>query len=125
MPKNELNQVVVQGIMAKDPAVYDKKVVFSVANHESYGENERTNWINCGAWGRTGEFIRNHFRAGDPIVIVGKLSTWQDRNSDGGGYRWEVNVNNVFFTSGTKKKEETDPVPEYDFNQLPEGDLPF
>ena len=124
MPKNELNNVVIQGIVCKDPSPYDNgKVVFAVANHESYGENERTNWINCGAWRSTGEFIKRNFRAGDPIVVVGKISTWQDKNSDGGAYRWEVNVSNVFFTGSKTRRE--DPVPDYEFSQLPENDLPF
>ena len=126
MPKNELNQVSIQGIVAKDPTSYENgKVVFSIGNHESYGENERTNWINCGAWRSTGEFIKRNFKAGDPIVVTGKIVTWQDKNSDGGAFRWEVNVSNVFFTGSKTRREDPAPVPEYDFNQLPETDLPF
>ena len=125
MARNELNRVSIQGIVASDPIVRENgKTTFSVANHESYKDKGRTNWIPCGAWRSTGEFIKKYFHAGDPIILTGKLSTWQDKNSEGGAYRWEVVVENCYF-SGSKRRTEEPDDSAYEFDQSYEGDLPF
>lgn len=60
---------------------------FSVALSErwkdSSGETqERTSWVDCEAWARTGEVINQHFTKGQRIGIVGALrqDKWQDKD---------------------------------------------
>jgi len=43
------------------------------------GERD-VDWINCVAWGTTAEHISRYFDKGDPIVVIGRLTTrqWED-----------------------------------------------
>lgn len=116
-----LNQVTIQGRLANDPLVnrsgISTKAVFTLAVQDDFNK-EKTHWIRCGAWGKTGEFIARYFHKGDMMIAVGQLTTWRKEGEDRDNV--EVNVRQTYFGSA-KKKEEEDPVE--DFNQT--GDLPF
>lgn len=62
-------------------------VTFTVASNRSYQKNgnweSATSYVSCAASGKTAEFIAAHFHKGDPIMLVGVLTSNQYQNKDG------------------------------------------
>ena len=56
-------------------------VTFTVASNRSYQKNgnweNATSYVSCAANGKTAEFIAAHFHKGDPIMLVGVLTSNQ------------------------------------------------
>ena len=65
---------------------------------------DRTDWINCVAFGKRSETIYSYFQKGSEIFIAGKLrvSKYQDKVSGQDRYKTEVIVNDFSFTRGSK-----------------------
>ena len=55
-------------------------------------EREEVTFIDCEAWGKAAELIKQYMTKGRPIFIEGrlKLDTWEDKN--GGGKRTKMRV---------------------------------
>lgn len=83
-----LNKVLVHGRISQDLEVKNNTVVrFSIAIRNDYksqsGEYE-TQFFNCVAFGKTGEFLQNHFKKGQEILITGHLqnNNWETTNGE-------------------------------------------
>lgn len=50
-------------------------ITFRLANERGFGENKRTNFINCVAWRNTAETIAKYFEKGKQILVGGELQT--------------------------------------------------
>ena len=105
-----INNATIMGRLTKAPELRTtntgKTVTgFTVAVDNRFNDN--TNFIDCVAWGRTGEFIEKWFTKGQMIALTGEIQTrnWEDKN---GNKRKavEVVVDTVSFC-GDKKKEST------------------
>lgn len=104
---------------------------FSVAVDNGYGENKKTDFINCVAWKGTAEFISKYFAKGQMIALTGRISTrtWEDNGAT--RYATEVYVREVDFCGG--KADGQSNTNTFDAVPLPEGfapmgnddDLPF
>src|SRR5258706_15203539 len=46
-------------------------------------KREEVTFVDCGAWGRTGEVMSQYLRKGRPVFIEGrlKLDTWEDKET--------------------------------------------
>lgn len=62
---------------------------FTIAVNEKFttkgGEKkESTMFIDCSAWGKTGEIIAQYFTKGDPILVTGSLKQdkWEDKDGN-------------------------------------------
>lgn len=112
---------------------------FSIAVDRSYRKDKEreVDFINCTAWGKTAEFISQHFEKGSPIMLHGELRQHNYTNKDGVKiFTYVVNVDNVEFAltakskSGEKANEEaavTGDIDLSDFEEMysAEGDTPF
>lgn len=135
-----LNQIVLQGRMARDPELRmtqtQKSVVnFTLAVDRDYaasGERKETDWIDCVAFGNTADFVHKYFLKGNMATVTGRLQLrdWTDR--EGIKRRSsEVIVDRIYFGE-SKKKEEPKPagapvnVSAACFEELAQdGELPF
>ena len=84
MPVN--NHVSLMGRLGRDPetrhTTNGKMVVnFSLAVDDGYGQDKKTEWFRCVAFGKTGESIGNHVSKGDAIAIHGKgqFNQWETK----------------------------------------------
>ena len=89
-----INRVIVAGNMTRDPEVRmlpsDALVAnFSLALNRRYrdknGESqEETTFIDCEAFGRTAEFLREYGRKGRALFVEGRLrqDRWQDKEGN-------------------------------------------
>lgn len=105
-----LNHIVIQGRLVKDPELrYTQSntpvASFTVAVDRDFGEDKQTDFIDCTAWRKTGEFVSKHFQKGSMIVVSGRLQSrkWEDKDGNK-RMSWEINAENVYF-GGDKKAE--------------------
>ena len=133
-----INKVILMGRLTRDPEMRHTNsgtpvTTFSIAIDNGYGDNKRTDFINCVAWNKTTEFVTKYFAKGKMIVIAdGRISTRSWETQDGKrAYATEVIANEVSFGE-TKSSQQTVTQPpmqddDDDFTPLDEedDDLPF
>lgn len=131
-----INKVILMGRLTKDPELRHTGkgtpvTTFSIAIDNGYGDNKRTDFINCLAWNKTAEFVTKYFAKGKMIIIAdGRISTRSWETQDGKrAYATEVVANEVSFGE-TKSSQQTvtqPPMQDDDFTPLDEedDDLPF
>lgn len=113
-----LNETIITGRFTDTPELKTtpsgKSVTsFTLANNTGYGDNERTNWIDCVAWNKTAENICKFFTKGSRITVVGELTTRQYEDKNGNKRKAvEVLVNKFEFMDGKKEENQTDPLAE-------------
>lgn len=102
-----MNKVILMGRLTRDPEVrYSQAaepiavVRFTIAVNKRFkreGEAD-ADFINCVAFGKTGEFTNRYFKKGNMISVVGRISTntWTDNNGQK-RYSTEVIVEEQFF----------------------------
>lgn len=122
-----LNRLSIQGRLTKDPfataAGSATKWMFTLASDDNYTKN-KTNFIQCSAWGRTGEFLSKYFHKGDMVIGEGHLRSFKPKDS---AYEtMEVVIDSVYFTGAKKEKDpDESQVPQADEFVFHEEDLPF
>lgn len=133
-----INKVILMGRLTRDPEMRHTNsgtpvTTFSIAIDNGYGDNKRTDFVNCLAWNKTAEFVTKYFAKGKMIVIAdGRISTRSWETQDGKrAYATEVVANEVNFGE-TKSSQQTATQPpmqddDDDFTPLDEedDDLPF
>lgn len=132
-----MNLIVLKGRLIADPEV--KKVGanqttvcdFCVAVDRKF-EKDKTDFINCVAWGNTGEFIGKYFVKGKEISFRGELNIDQYEKDGEKRYSTKVKVTgDVEFcgskndNDGNSEKPNSSPAPS-DFEEIDDDDsLPF
>jgi len=108
-----INKVILMGRLTRDPELRHTGkgtpvTTFSIAIDNGYGDNKRTDFVNCLAWNKTAEFVTKYFTKGKMIVIAdGRISTRSWETQDGKrAYATEVIANEVNFGE-TKSSQQT------------------
>ncbi len=136
-----INKVILMGRLTREPELRhletDKSVCgFTIAIDNGYGDNKRTDFVNCLAWNKTAEFVTKYFTKGKMIIVIGRITTRSWETQDGKrAYATEVVANEVNFgeskTSPQLNTPQTAAQPpmqddDDDFTPLDEDDdLPF
>lgn len=103
---SDINYVILIGRLTGDPTY---KVIgngntlstFTLANNRKYkkqsGElSTETNYINCTAWGKLSDFIRNYLKKGMQIAVEGRLKQNRWQTEDGKNVSSiDIVVNNI------------------------------
>jgi len=87
-----LNHLTIAGNLTRDPQIRflaNERCVasFGMANSRRYKSGnetkEETLFLDCEAWGQTGEHIGKFFAKGKPIIVEGRLrmDTWTDKET--------------------------------------------
>lgn len=139
-----MNKVVLIGRLTRDPEVrYSQghdpmaiaKYTLAVARKVSKNQEQSADFINCVAFGKSGEFAEKYLNKGMKIAVTGRIQTGSYTNKDGAKvYTTEVVVEEHAFCES--KRDYSAPVPkEYgssrpgdDFMDIPDCDdeeLPF
>lgn len=125
-----INKCILMGRLTKDPELRTTNngtnvTTFTIAIDTGYGEDKKTDFINCVAWKKTAEFVNKYFSKGQMIIVLGRISTrnYEDKNGQK-KYITEVVANEVQF--GESKKADTAPTDNDDFTPLDiDDDIPF
>lgn len=121
-----LNHIVLQGRLTKDPELrYTQSNTpvcsFTIACDRDYGNDKKTDFINCVAWRQGGEFISKYFSKGNMICVSGRLELRDYTDRDGNKRTAaEINVEHGFFC---EKKAEAKPQERTEVKD--DGELPF
>ena len=97
-----MNVIVIKGRLVADPEVkavganQTKVCDFCVATDRRF-EKDKTDFINCQAWGNTAEFIGKYFAKGKEISLVGELHIDQYEKDGEKRYSTRVKVDSVEF----------------------------
>ena len=102
--------VVVVGNLGKDPEIRStgsgKKVaLFSLAVDQGYGDNKKTEWVNCLAWEKLAELTERFLKRGKTVALSGYLQTSsrEDKQSGQKRYKTEVVARDItFMDSGSR-----------------------
>jgi single-strand DNA-binding protein len=107
-----VNRVILIGNLTRDPqlkylpsqmAVAEIRLAMSHKYKTASGEpREEVCFIDCTAFGKTGEAINQYFQKGKPIYIEGRLKydTWEDKNGGGKRSKHVVIIENFQFVGG-------------------------
>lgn len=134
-----LNQTILMGRITRDPETRflqgsnSSVTRFTVAVERDYKaageEKPKTDFINCVAWNKTGEFVSKYFAKGSMIAVIGNIEIGSYLDSDTGKtvYTTEVKVNKASFTG--ERRDNAGSSPNGDgFMSIPDGideELPF
>ena len=102
------NQTVLDGYLLKDPEVKtvgDKGTTLTelcVVCTNGKDPYENTVFMNCTAWGKTGEMVAKFFSKGSAIGVTGELKqeNWEDKETGKKRNKIVLNINRVDFPIG-------------------------
>jgi len=107
-----VNKVILLGNVGKDPEIRAtgggmQVAKFTLATTEKTKDqsgnwNDKTEWHNLVAFGRTAEIVRDYVKKGSQLYIEGKISTssWDDKESGQKKYRTEILINDLQLLGG-------------------------
>lgn len=110
-----LNNVILMGRLTKDIELRQTQsetpvCSFTVAVDSGYGDNKKTDFINCVAWGGTANFLSQYFGKGQMVALVGRISTRTWDGEDGKkNYVTEVVAREVSFCGSKVESQNAAP----------------
>ena len=96
-----MNIVILNGRLGKDPEEFSAGVRFSMVTSEYFNGEEKTQWHNVTAFGKTGEFVQKHFTKGRGINIQGRIEYFK-KDEDSPTYT-NIIAERVMFPVGDSK----------------------
>ena len=129
--RGTVNKVILLGRMGQDPEVsYTASgtcvAKFSLATNHKVGEEEKTEWHNLVAFGKTAEVIGEFLTKGSQIYVDGRLQTSSWEKDGVKRYKTEVIVNQLEMLDRQNKDEEPEEKPaEQVIESDEDDDLPF
>lgn len=98
-----LNHVSIMGRLTKDVELRRTSSGTAVANFtlacdRDFSKEKETDFIECVAWGKTGEFAQKYFSKGKMAIVAGRLQIrkWEDKNGNKRSTA-EVVAENIYF----------------------------
>lgn len=141
-----MNMVILSGRLVRDPEIrYGSGAEpmciakFSLAVDKNYKKSadDKANFINCTAFGKTGEVVEKHCTKGTKLIVTGEWTTGSYKNKDGNTvYTNDCNVSKLEFaesknaSQGGNTQDAPKPMPaDSGFMDIPTSgignDLPF
>ena len=87
-----MNKCIIIGRVAADPEIRATQSNSTVANYtlavdrgvKGADGQQQTDWIDCVAFGKSGEFAQKYLHKGTKIAIEGRIQTrnWEDKNGN-------------------------------------------
>jgi len=82
-----MKSITLIGNVGKDPEMKTSQkgesiASFSVAITDGFGDNQKTEWYNCTAFGKSAENIEKFVKKGSKVAIIGtpKIEEYEDKN---------------------------------------------
>jgi single-strand DNA-binding protein len=112
-----VNKVMLMGNMTRDPALKflpsgTAVCEFGMAinrvwyDQQTKEKKEAVTFVDCRAWGKTGENISKYFKKGSPIFVDGRLDyqTWEAKDGSGKRHKLDVVVEGFEFCGGRSER---------------------
>ena len=101
-----INNIVFTGNCGRDMEVRhtpNGKIIgnFSLPLKSGWGQNEKTNWVECSVWGEKAQKLSVHVVKGKALTVQGELGvdTWEDKVTGLEKWKLTCNVNQLAFGS--------------------------
>lgn len=98
-----LNHISIMGRLTKDVELRRTASGTAVANltlavDRDFSKDKETDFIECVAWGKTGEFAEKYFSKGKMAIVSGRLQIrkWEDKNGNKRNTA-EIVAENIYF----------------------------
>lgn len=106
-----MNVVILTGRLVRDPETKTLNTgstitAFTMAVDRG-GKSKETDFIDCKAWGKTGDFVSQYFSKGKPISIVGKVQTHTYEKDGMKRKVVDILVDSVEFVPGSTSSQPT------------------
>lgn len=94
-------------------------------------DHEEVTFVDCEAWGKQAEVMKQYLSKGRPVLIEGrlKLDQWEDKQGGGKRSKLKVVVENFQFLGappgGGQARTESAPPPAQEHTPVPTDDIPF
>ena len=126
-----MNSIIIMGRLTRDPELRQTNsgtpvTSFTVAV-DRRGKEKATDFLDCVAWNDKAEFVHKYFGKGRMILVAGRLQIRDWTDKEGNKRRTaEIVANDVYFC-GDRQQRGTEPqgVPDVEFEDLSDDDLPF
>lgn len=130
-----MNKVILMGRLTSDPEVRYSQTNICIARYtlavnrrfKKDGEPD-ADFINCVAFGKSGEFVEKYLKKGQMIGIVGRIQTGVYEKDGRKYYRTDIIVEEHHFTGGKNENSKQTDTPEgfYPIDEgLADDSLPF
>ena len=100
---------------------------FTVAVNRKKDKNgeQKADFVDCTAWGKTAAFVQKYFKKGDGIIVLGRFESDKYTGKDGmTRTSWSVNVREVYFPASKGKSDHTNSDAS-GFTDIKSEDVPF
>ena len=106
-----MNKIIVTGNLTKDMEVEitsNDKIhgKISIANNVGYGENQKTNFLNCDLYGQRVDTLSKYLVKGAKVLINGQLNVTNIEKEDGWKTYVNVYVEDIELLKFVEEKEE-------------------
>ena len=131
------NKVILMGNLTADPELRttpngQNLASFTIAinrvwNSSNGERQEETSFINCTAWGRTGETISKYLKKGNQLLVSGRLQqrTWQDKDTGRNRSALDVVVEEFSFVNDGNRQNGSISPNEISDEPVDLSDIPF
>jgi single-strand DNA-binding protein len=123
-----MNKVIEIGRLTKDPELKYTQAgkafcMFSIAVDDSWGQDKKTYFFDCVAWGKLAETIANNLKKGRKVGIEGKLTQRQYESNGQKRTAWNIVVNELEFLDpkGQQSQGQFPPLSQSDMTE----EIPF
>lgn len=132
-----MNYITIKGRLTRSPELKDVQgkngttnvCNFTVAVNRRFGEE--TDFFDCQAWGKAGEFVNKFFIKGQEILASGEMQCHPYEHKDGKKvYPWRLKTDQVEFCGGKKDNAVGESIPNVPegfepVSSLEDDDIPF
>lgn len=124
-----MNKATITGKLGNDPELKTygdnkKLATFSLATNDGYGENKKTNWHRCTAFGKAAEIIAQYVKKGHDLCISGSI----DYSEHEGKTYTKIIVSDFTLLGskgGNNQPQQGQPQPQAEGVNEEDDDLPF
>ncbi len=81
---SDLNRCTIVGRLTRDPERNGSAIKISLACNRKYKEVDETTYVDCVAFGKTGEVIEQYMKKGQRVGIDGRIkqNRWEDKDGN-------------------------------------------
>lgn len=101
------SKTIAVGRLTRDPELktFGENTVcrFTIAVDDGFGDKKTTDFVNCSAWGKTGESIQKFNKKGSILMVEGKFKS---SKKDDKTY-WELRADQVKFLSSNNENQQS------------------
>ena len=127
-----MNRAILSGRLTRDPYAGNGVAKFSLAVERKYKQDGQpdVDFINCVAFGKTGEFVNTYLKKGAKVMVEGRITTGSYTTRDGyNAISTDIVVDSVEFAESKKAdlQQERQETKAEDFMEIDIDDdsLPF